>query len=78
LVTSLCSFDPLPFVTVQRWAGLTGCVNTVTSYASPMLIVEENLNAPFDGICSVSEPLFCNASPEPVRPNTSPPTVIGG
>jgi len=67
---------PLPFDTTQFCVGLEGCVRTVTLYALPLTIAVENVKVVALALTDrLSPPLFCNANPEPVRPETVPPML---
>jgi hypothetical protein len=79
-VTFALPIVPVPLVTTHVWAGVVGCVCTVTAYAVP----GANFPATSVGyvplaagpICMLSEtPLFCSVSLEPTSPLTVPPRL---
>src|SRR5271154_7130553 len=67
---------PEPIVTVQYWA--LGCVRIVTVYVDPPRSPLAKVNAPSVVRGRLSPPLSCRTRPEPVSPDTLPPTVNGG
>jgi hypothetical protein len=64
---------PLPFVTKQVCP--EGCVRTVTAYAAPLSRALEKVKLPLVETDKLLPPLSCKTSPEPVSPDTFPPTV---
>src|SRR5215469_7715885 len=66
---------PVPWVTAQFWAGLAGCVLTVTAYAPVTSDANVNFTLPVPVTVRLSPPLSCNTKPEPVKPLTVPPTA---
>ena len=77
LVMSAVGLLPLPPVTAQVWAGVVGCVCTVTVQLLALSIVCVKVKLPLAATGSTSPLLDISLSPVPARPETVPPRWIG-
>src|SRR5207245_1661410 len=68
---------PTPLATEHICDGLDGCVPTTTAYGNPVNTGVGNANAPSPVIARSSAPLSRKTSPDPTRPVTVPPIIVG-